>query len=289
MLILAAPGLQAPAHVPLTLPELRAALTEFAAVVVACALAWIAVRIVAARIEAVARRSGGEESGASREQRARTLAQMLHNSGRTIVLVVGVMMSLRAFGLETTPLLGSAAVFGLAISFGAQNLVRDYVTGFFLQFEHQFALGDAVRIGTVEGNVEDVTLRLVYLRAASGALHIIPNGQIAQVTNLSRSWRRAAAAIEVPWQAAETAAKSLDRVAIEFADDAAWKTRFLEAPRVTGIEKFGTGSVTLGLATRVRPSDLDSAGFEMRRRVQLAFERDRVPVVPPPLIITAAP
>lgn len=289
MLILAALRLQTSVHVPLTVVELRAAVVEFAAVVIACALAWIAVRIVAARIERVAQRARGEESGPSREQRARTLAQMLRNSGRTVVLVVGVMMSLRAFGLETTPLLGGAAVFGLALSFGAQNLVRDYVTGFFLQFEHQFALGDAVRIGAAEGNVEDVTLRLVYVRAANGALHIIPNGQITQVTNLSRSWRRAAAAVEVPWHAAEPAIKSLDRVAAAFAEDEGWKGRFLEPPRLTGIEKFGAGSVTLALVARTRPGDLDPVSFEMRHRVQAAFARDGIAMISPLLMAAPAP
>lgn len=280
-------ALQGLTHLPQTLHELAVASREFGATLVIGAVAWVAVRLTASRIERMARKSRGEEWGPAREQRARTLAILLRNSGQVVVLVVVVIMSMRAFGLDTNPLLAVSGVLGLAISFGSQSLVRDYVTGFFLQFEYQFGLGDVVRIGTVEGTVEDLTLRLVYVRAASGALHIIPNGQIAQVTNLSRDWRRAAVSVEVPWSAAEIAAKSLSRVAAGLDADPAWKTRFLQPPSITGIEKFGAGTVTLGIGGRTKPADLDAASAELRRRVQAEFARDAVPMVPIPLLPAA--
>ncbi len=276
--------LQGATHLPQSLHELVASLREFGATLLVGAVAWFAVRITANRIERMARRAPGDEGGPAREQRARTLAIFLRNAGQVVVVVVVVIMSMRAFGLDTNPLLAVSGVLGLAISFGSQSLVRDYVTGFFLQFEHQFGLGDSVRIGTVEGTVEDLTLRLVYVRAATGALHIIPNGQIVQVTNLSRTWRRAAVNIEVPWNAAEVAAKSLSRVATALAADPAWQPRFLQPPAVTGIEKFGPGTVTLGIGARTKPADLDAATGEMRRRVRAAFDEDRVPTVPIPVV-----
>lgn len=276
-------ALQGPVHVPYTLRELAESARQFGVILAACVVAWIAVRVIAARIETTARAARGEEWGPAREQRARTLALLLRNSGRTLVVVVGGIMALHAFGVDTNPLLAVSGVLGLAISFGSQSLVRDYVTGFFLQFEHQFGLGDAVRIGTVEGTVEDLTLRLVYVRAATGALHIIPNGQILQVTNLSRTWRRASVSVDVPWRAAEVAAKSLSGVAVGLAGDAAWVARLLDPPTVTGIEKFGPGIVTLGITTRTKPGDLDATAAELRRRVQAAFARDQVPAVPIPL------
>src|SRR5436189_62532 len=97
----------------------------------------------------------------------------------------------------------------VAVSFGSQSLVRDFVTGFFLQLEHQFALGDVIRIGGFEGTVENITLRLVYLRDATGALHIIPNGQITQVTNLTRAWGRVAVDVEVAWHDADRAEQAV--------------------------------------------------------------------------------
>jgi moderate conductance mechanosensitive channel len=277
-------ALQGAAHLPQTMRELAIASREFGATLIVGIIAWFAVRLTAARIERLARRPRGDERGVAREQRARTLAILLRNSGQVVVVVVVVIMSMRAFGLDTNPLLAVSGVLGLAISFGSQSLVRDYVTGFFLQFEHQFGLGDAVRIGAVEGTVEDLTLRLVYVRAASGALHIIPNGQIAQITNLSRAWRRAAVSIEVPWAATEVAAKSLSRVAQTLAADEDWKARFLQPPAVTGVEKFGPGTVSLGIGARTRPADLDAVTGELRRRVRAAFDEDRVPTVPIPVV-----
>ncbi|MGH7671007.1 MAG: mechanosensitive ion channel family protein, partial [Gemmatimonadaceae bacterium] len=269
------------------LPELARAVLKFLPILVASVVAWYAVRLLSGRMEKLARYAPGEEWAPAREQRARTLALLLRNSGRVVVVVVGGIMSLRAFGVDTNPLLAVSGVVGLAISFGSQSLVRDYVTGFLLQFEHQFGLGDVVRIGTVEGTVEALTLRLVYVRAITGALDIIPHGQITQVTNLSRTWRRAAVSVEVPWRAAEAAAKSLSAVADALAGDESWRARFLESPKVTGIEKFGSGTVTLGIVARTVPADLNVTNRELRRRVQAAFQRDDVPVVPIPVVAAA--
>lgn len=280
-------ALQLQAHVPYTVPELLRSVKQFLPVLVASIAAWFAVRLLAGRIEKLARYAPGEEWAPAREQRARTLALLLRNAGQVVVVLVGGIMSLRAFGVDTNPLLAVSGVVGLAISFGSQSLVRDYVTGFLLQFEHQFGLGDVVRIGSVEGKVEAITLRLVYIRATTGALDIIPNGQITQVTNLSRAWRRAAVSVDVPWRAAEAAAKSLGAVADALAADDAWKHRFLESPKVTGIEKFGAGTVTLGIAARTVPADLNVTNRELRRRVQAAFQRDEIPVVPIPVVAAA--
>ena len=124
-----------------------------------------------------------------------------------------MLLVLGQLGFNIGPLLASAGVVGLAVSFGSQSLVRDFVTGFFLQLEHQFALGDVVRIGAFEGTVENITLRLVYLRDASGALHIIPNGQITQVTNLTRAWGRVAVDVEVAWRDADRAEQAVTQAA----------------------------------------------------------------------------
>ena len=120
-----------------------------------------------------------------------------------------MLLVLGQLGFNISPLLASAGVVGLAVSFGSQSLVRDFVTGFFLQLEHQFALGDVIRIGAVEGTVENITLRLVYLRDATGALHIIPNGQITQVTNLTRAWGRVAIDVDVAWRDADRAEQAV--------------------------------------------------------------------------------
>src|SRR2546423_7764645 len=181
---------------------------DIAGVLISVFLAWLLVRFVARHIEKWGR-GEGEGMRSAREQRARTAAKLVRNIGRALLTVIAVLMVLSQLGFNMSPLLASAGVVGLAVSFGSQSLVRDYVTGFFLQLEHQFALGDVIRIGNVEGAVENITLRLVYLRDGNGALHIIPNGTITQVTNLTRSWGRVAIDVEVPWRDARRAEEAV--------------------------------------------------------------------------------
>ena len=160
--------------------------------------------------------------------------------------------------------------------------MRDFVTGFFLQLEHQFALGDVIRIGTVEGTVENVTLRLVYLRDGRGALHIIPNGQILQVTNLTRAWGNIVVDVDVPWTQADLAEAAVTRAGTQFGEDPAWADALLASPRLTGIENLGATTVTLRIVARVDPYRRDDVARELRRRVKAALDADKIARVAPP-------
>jgi len=190
-----------------------------------------------------------------------------------------VLMVLNQLDFNISPLLASAGVVGLAISFGSQSLVRDYVTGFFLQLEHQFALGDVVRIGTAEGTVENITLRLVYVRDGSGGLHMIPNGQINQVVNLTRSWGRVSQDVDVAWRDSDRATEALRRAASALAGDKAFTDALLDPPRVTGIEKLSGASVTLRTVARVDPYRRDDVARDLRRRIKEELDRAGVVTV----------
>jgi small-conductance mechanosensitive channel len=240
--------------------------------------AWLIIRLVARRIEKWGD-DGNDGLLSAREQRARTAAKLVRSLGRAVLTVVGILMVLDQLDFNISPLLASAGVVGLAVSFGSQSLVRDYVTGFFLQLEHQFALGDVIRIGTVEGTVENITLRLVYLRDGTGALHIIPNGQIAQVTNLTRSWGRVAVDTEVAWRDGDRALAAVQRAAESLGADRAWADALLDPPRVTGLERLGPGTVTIRTVARVDPYRRDDVARDLRRRIKEAL--DAVEVVPP--------
>jgi small-conductance mechanosensitive channel len=240
--------------------------------------AWLIIRLVARRIEKWGD-DGNDGLLSAREQRARTAAKLVRSLGRAVLTVVGILMVLDQLDFNISPLLASAGVVGLAVSFGSQSLVRDYVTGFFLQLEHQFALGDVIRIGTVEGTVENITLRLVYLRDGTGALHIIPNGQIAQVTNLTRSWGRVAVDTEVAWRDGDRALAAVQRAAESLGADSAWADALLDPPRVTGLERLGPGTVTIRTVARVDPYRRDDVARDLRRRIKDAL--DAVEVVPP--------
>ena len=253
-------------------------------VLVSLFIAWLFIRFISRRIE-----QWGDDGHAhlhtAREQRALTAATLVRHIGRGVLTIVGVLMVLDQLDFNISPLLASAGVVGLAVSFGSQSLVRDYVTGFFLQLEHQFSLGDVIRIGSVEGTVENITLRLVYLRDASGALHIIPNGQIAQVTNLTRSWGRVAIDVEVPWRDADRAMAAVLRAADKLGADPEFADALLDPPRVTGIEKIGGGAVTIRAIARVDPYRREDVARALRGRIKQDLDEGGVetfvPLTPP--------
>jgi moderate conductance mechanosensitive channel len=254
---------------------------DIAGVLVGALVAWLLVRFIAGRIEKLGS-DGNATTHSAREQRAKTAAKLFRNSARALLVVITALLVLGQLGFNISPLLASAGVAGLAISFGSQSLVRDFVTGFFLQLEHQFALGDVIRIGGVEGTVENITLRLVYLRDANGALHIIPNGQIAQVTNMTRAWGRVSVDVEVPWGDADRARSAVARAADLLGGDPAWSDALLDPPRVTGIEKLAGGAVTLRTVARVDPYRRDDVARELRQRIKVALDEDGVAVFVPP-------
>jgi len=240
--------------------------------------AWFFIRFISRRIEHWGD-DGTTGLGTVREQRARTAAKLVRDVGRAVLTVVAVLMVLNQLDFNISPLLASAGVVGLAVSFGSQSLVRDYVTGFFLQLEHQFALGDVIRIGTAEGTVENITLRLVFIRDGTGALHMIPNGQINQVVNLTRSWGRVAQDVDVAWRDSDRAAEALRRAASSLADDKAFADALLDPPRVTGIEKLSGASVTLRTVARVDPYRRDDVARDLRRRIKEELDRAGVVTV----------
>lgn len=256
---------------------------DIGGVLVSVFAAWLLVSLVARRIERWGK-DEGESMRSAREQRARTAAKLVRSIGRAVLTVVAVLMVLNQLDFNISPLLASAGVVGLAVSFGSQSLVRDYVTGFFLQLEHQFALGDVIRVGGVEGTVENITLRLVFLRDASGALHIIPNGTITQVTNLTRSWGRVSVDVEVAWKEMDSALDAVRRAASSLGDDASWADALLDPPRVIGIEKLGPGTVTLRTVARVDPYRRDDVARDLRLRIKESLDRAGIVPVAPPML-----
>jgi small-conductance mechanosensitive channel len=256
---------------------------DIAGVVVGALVLWLLIRLIAQRIERWGD-DGRPDLHSAREQRAKTAAKLFRSVGRAVLVIVTVLLVLGQLGFNIGPLLASAGVVGLAVSFGSQSLVRDFVTGFFLQLEHQFALGDVVRIGAFEGTVENITLRLLYLRDASGALHIIPNGQITQVTNLTRAWGRVAVDVEVAWRDADRAERAVTQAATGLGADPAWADALLDPPRVTGIEKIGGGAITLRTIARVDPYRRDDVARDLRLRIKRAFDEAGIATFVPPTL-----
>jgi len=189
-----------------------------------------------------------------RAQRARTVGSVLRSISSAVILIVALIMVLAEFGVALGPILASAGIVGLAIGFGAQNLVRDFLSGVFMLLEDQYGVGDIVDLGEAIGTVEAVGLRITTLRDVNGTVWYCRNGEILRVGNKSQGY--AVAVIDLPLahnadiaQATETAG----RVAAERVAEADIAEDVLEAPEVLGVERVGPEGVTLRLTVRTNP------------------------------------
>jgi small conductance mechanosensitive channel len=180
------------------------------------------------------------------------------------------------------PLLASAGVAGLAIGFGAQTLVHDVLTGFFILMENQYDLGDTVRLGGVKGTVELMTLRRTVLRDADGTVHTIPNSQITIVSNLTRDWTQVALHVAVAYsEPTDKVISVLKEAATEVRSDPAFEDAIVADPEVPGIERVGAGEVDYLVTVKTRPADQFRVSRELRRRIKACFEKNNIQAAAP--------
>jgi small conductance mechanosensitive channel len=212
-----------------------------------------------------------------REQHTKTLAGLLYSAGTALIIIGAILTALPEFGFNITPIAAAAGLASLAVGFGAQHLVRDLINGFFTIIEDQYVVGETVRIGTVVGRVEYLTLRRTVIRDIQGAVVTIPNGEISQVANLSRDWGQLFVDIAIPSDSsADAALAALERVSGELRNDASWSPVLVDGPRVLGVESFGPSGVTLRMQLRTVPGRQDDAARELRRRIQNRFEQEHI-------------
>jgi small-conductance mechanosensitive channel len=212
-----------------------------------------------------------------REQHTKTLAGLLYSAGTAVIIVGAILTALPEFGFNITPIAAVAGLASLAFGFGAQHLVRDLINGFFAIVEDHFVVGETVRIGTVIGRVEHLTLRRTVIRDIQGALVTIPNGEITQVANLSRDWGQVFVDIGLPpGSSSDAALAALEHVSAELRIDPAWSPVLVDGPRVLGIESFGTNGVLLRMQLRTIPGRQDDAARELRHRIHNRFEQDQI-------------
>ena len=142
-----------------------------------------------------------EHEGLERRQRSATVVKFSSSVARLVLWTIIFVSLLSEININIGPLLAGAGVLGAALAFGAQNVIRDYLAGFFILLENQYTLGDVVKIGALSGSVEEITMRITVLRGADGAMHVIPNGTITAVSNMTSSWARALVDVVVAYQA----------------------------------------------------------------------------------------
>ncbi len=217
------------------------------------------------------------------ENKINTLKGILKSVMRYTIYFLAGLPILATIGIDIKGLIAAAGVGGLAIGFGAQNLVRDVITGFFILFEDQFAVGDYVEVGDMSGIVEEMALRVTKIRDFNGDLHIIPNGEITKLTNKSRGKMRAWVDISIAYEEdIQNAIEVLKRTSediLKESDD------ILEGPTVLGVTKFGESDVVISTIAKVKPMSQWEIERLMRQRFKEAFDREGIEIPYPKRVI----
>jgi small-conductance mechanosensitive channel len=217
--------------------------------------------------------------GQLREQQTRTLAGILYSTGSKVVWAVALLTSLNEFRINILPAVTLAGLASLAIGFGAQSLVRDVISGFYIVLEDQYVVGDTIQFGDYIGRVEHLTLRRTVIRDARGALVTVANGEIRTVSNLSRDWSQAFVDVSLaPESPIEKTMLALESAAADLRGDAAWTQALVDGPRILGVQSFDRASSTIRLQVRTAPTRQDEVARELRRRIQIEFQRQGIPL-----------
>ena len=209
------------------------------------------------------------------EKRANTLSGLLKNIIRYALYFMVLVMILQEFSIDTTSIIAGAGVIGLALGVGAQSLIKDIITGFFIIFEDQYAVGDYIVAGDMAGTVEDMGLRITKLRDSNGVLHIIPNGAISRLSNYTRGHMQAVINIPVPYEADIGKVFSiLERACREIGEE---MTEVIEAPKVLGVVDFHQGEVIIRLIAKTQPLEQVKVETLLRRRIKVLFDAEDIP------------
>jgi small conductance mechanosensitive channel len=215
----------------------------------------------------------GFTQSVERQKRAQTLSEIVRAAATSLLFIITVMLLLEEIGINITPLLTAAGIGGLAIGFGAQNLVRDLITGFFLLLEDQIRVGDIVKVGDKGGLVEQLGLRVLILRDFDGSVHMIPNGSITTVTNQTKDYSYAVLRIGVSYHTdIDEAVAVLMQVGADLRRDPQFAADLLEEVQVVGVDDFADAQVKLTLRVKTIPSQQWRVSRELRRRIKKAFD-----------------
>ena len=224
--------------------------------------------------------------GAQRvQQRTETLRHIVRSVVKGALIVLVLFQAADELGYPVTTLISISAIAGLAIGFGAQSLVKDVISGFFILFEDQFGVGDVVKVGDFSGVVERMTLRATVLRNLEGQVHVVPNGNIQHVTVMTKEWARAVLDITVPHK--EELARvfqTLQAIAGQLAQD--MPDRVLEHPAILGVEKLDDAGVMIRSIVKTPPFKQADVLREWRRRVKDEFDRVGIELTQKPVSLT---
>ena len=255
----------------------RAALKVVLILALAILGARLGGRLAGRSIRSLATRSPLREASPRVEQRAETLAGVAVGVVRIFVWTVAGLLVLGELGLNLGPFLAGASIVGVALGFGAQSLVKDFLSGFFILVEDQYAVGDVITIGDTTGTVEEINLRVTRIRAGDGTVWFVPNGEIRKVGNSAKEWARAIVDVIIPNKADLAAATAaIGEEAAALAAEPAWADAVLEDPEVLGVESMAADNVTVRVSTKTTPAHRAPLARELRARITRRLRKDGV-------------
>lgn len=230
----------------------------------------------------VEKRLNASSLPAERLKRLKTLWQVGRSLTQALIVLIVLLMILTEAGVNIAPLLASAGVVGLALSLGAQTIIKDFLGGIFILIENQFAVGDTLTLGAISGTVERITLRATYLRDLEGRLHLVPNGDIRTVTNQTSQWAQAAVSLNVDYEAdMDQVMQALEVAVSALQSDPQVAGELLEAPKILGWASFNEWAVQVQILAKTRPGQQWAVGRALRKAMLESFQRAGLQVAVP--------
>jgi small conductance mechanosensitive channel len=219
---------------------------------------------------------------AEAKKRAQTLGNTLRHTLLIVISFIGLLMILGELGIQLGPLLATAGIGALAIGFGAQSLVKDVISGFFIILENQYRIGDAIEAAGVSGLVESVSLRRTVLRDLEGKVHTIPNGEIKIVSNLSKEWARSVLDVGISYREdVDHVIDLLEQIGRELAAEEPWKSAILEPLQIFGVERFEDSQLVIRMVVKTVPLKQWEVGRELRKRIKNRFDEKGIQIPVP--------
>ncbi|WP_432478780.1 mechanosensitive ion channel family protein [Nocardioides sp. GXQ0305] len=214
-----------------------------------------------------------------RVQRAKAMGSLLKSVITGVLLAVIGTMVLAEVGVNVGPIIASAGIVGIALGFGAQSLVSDYLAGVFMVFEDQYGVGDEVDLGEAIGTVEAVSLRVTRVRDVNGTVWYVRNGEIVRVGNMSQNWARTVLDVSVGYQEdLARVRRVLEDVAHDMWEDEDFKGRIIEEPSVWGVQELGIDGVVVRVALKTAPLEQWAVAREMRMRIKTRFDHEGIEI-----------
>jgi small conductance mechanosensitive channel len=247
-------------------------------------ITWVGIKVLRSFLKRVekqlVKKSAKEgEPPTESQKRIDTIIRLMRQGFMISIFIIVLLVILREFGIEIGPLIAGAGIVGLAVGFGAQNLVRDIISGFFIILENQIRVGDVAVINGTGGLVEKIKFRTIVLRDLSGVVHVFPNGTITTLSNMTNEWSAYVFEIGVAYKEnTDNVIQLMKKVGKELFDDSEFKSSMLEEPEIFGVDKFDDSAVVIKGRIKTKPIKQWFIGREYLRRIKFAFDENDVEI-----------